>query len=96
MSLRALASLLNRRFSARGAQAQRPAAETRPPLRSLRTLRDLHARDGAIGALALSSLAGLLGFLYFKQDTSADDSAGKETRKEKEVAGMERPSGGGT
>uniref|UniRef100_A0A0E0LN75 Cathepsin propeptide inhibitor domain-containing protein n=1 Tax=Oryza punctata TaxID=4537 RepID=A0A0E0LN75_ORYPU len=88
MFLRALASLLARRLSARGAQAQRSAAAgTRPAApRSLRTIRDLGVGHGAVkGALALaSSLAGLLGFLYFKPDR--DDSAEEETRKEEEVS----------
>ena len=77
MSLRALGSLLGRRFSPRGgipsarvqAQAETLGLAFHRPLRSLHTPTDLDIVDGAIGALAAAGgIAALIGILYSNGD----------------------------
>ena len=76
--LRALGSLLGRRFSPRGiprarvqsqAQAETLGLALHRPLRSLHTPTDLDIVDGAIGALAAAGgIAALIGILYSNGD----------------------------
>ncbi|KAL6603467.1 hypothetical protein ACP70R_043828 [Stipagrostis hirtigluma subsp. patula] len=86
MYLRALGSLVTRRFSPRGIP-RRPAPSAGTfshgalgmaaarPARSLHTLRDVVVGGGALGAGAVAASVGLAGFLYLKP---ADLEAGKQ------------------
>lgn len=88
MSLRALGSVLDRRFSTRGiprvwvqAQAETLGSALHRPLRSLCTSRDLGVVDGAMGALAAAGgIAALVGILYSNGDESSSslEVTGKE------------------
>ncbi|CAN6297699.1 unnamed protein product [Urochloa humidicola] len=98
MSLRALGSLLTRRFAARWihrAQAkssavigikETPGSSAGRPARSLHTLRVLDFGDGSYGAgaAAATALAGFAALLYFSKDTknSAGGITGAEATKE--------------
>ncbi|RLN35824.1 uncharacterized protein C2845_PM03G02250 [Panicum miliaceum] len=71
MSLRALSSLLIRRFSPRripAAQAETIGSASGRPARSLHTLSNPDAAVRALGALSVAGLAALVGFLYLKKD----------------------------
>ncbi|CAO2174836.1 unnamed protein product [Urochloa humidicola] len=102
MTLRALGSLLTRRFSPLGnpsAQAvsslgiaiQKAAGSAAGrPARSFHTLRDLAVGGGVYGAAATASLAGLVaGILYLNKDSVAEttrEEAGKEVGKKAYVS----------
>ncbi|RLN23677.1 hypothetical protein C2845_PM07G30900 [Panicum miliaceum] len=97
MSLRALGSLLTRRFAARGiprAQAESsagigikkaPGSAAGRPARSLHTLRDLAFGDGSYGpgAAAATALAGFVAVLYFnKTQMTGEVTTSVEATKE--------------
>ncbi|CAD6251622.1 unnamed protein product [Miscanthus lutarioriparius] len=79
MSLRALSSLLIRRFSshripaAQAAQAETIGSASGRPTRSLHTLSNPDAAVGARGALAVAGLAALVGIVYLKKDDKAGE-----------------------
>ncbi|KAL6603469.1 hypothetical protein ACP70R_043830 [Stipagrostis hirtigluma subsp. patula] len=91
MYLRALGSLVTRRFSPRGiprAQAQTESSAgifshgtlgvaAGRPARSLHTLRDVVVGDGALGAGAVAASVGLAVYVYLKDKPDVEE-AGKE------------------